>query len=215
RKPPPSRRSRLSFPLSCFCSSTTCSGAAAAASPFSPGTASMTSSTITAGNPNGPALPAARPPAAAPGKGIRIAVEEPPWLRRLLIASAAACMGVILITPLAAVFHEAFRKGVPAYFAAISSPDTLAAIRLTLLACAIAVPLNVLFGVAAAWAIAKFDFKGKNFLITLIDLPFSVSPVVSGLVFVLLFGAQGYFGEYLQDRNIDIVFAVPGIVLAT
>src|SRR5690606_30528543 len=97
----------------------------------------------------------------------------------------------------------------------ISSPDTLAAIRLTLLACAIAVPLNVLFGVAAAWAIAKFDFKGKNFLITLIDLPFSVSPVVSGLVFVLLFGAQGYFGEYLQDRNIDIVFAVPGIVLAT
>ncbi len=145
----------------------------------------------------------------------RQAVSEPPWVRRTLIFLAVGFMSVILLTPLAAVFHEAFRKGIGPYFRAISSPDTLSALRLTLLASAIAVPLNVVFGVAAAWCIAKFDFKGKHFLITLIDLPFSVSPVVAGLVFVLLFGAQGFFGEYLSERDIRVIFAVPGIVLAT
>ncbi len=175
----------------------------------------MISKTIAVKNPIGLVVHTAKNAGMGPGKRVRIAVEEPLWVRRLLIALAVAFMGIILLTPLAAVFHEAFRKGIPAYFKSISSPDTLSAIKLTLQATAIAVPLNVVFGIAAAWAIAKFDFMGKNFLITLIDIPFSVSPVISGLVFVLLFGAQEYFGEYLLDRDIAIIFAVPGIVLAT
>ncbi len=143
------------------------------------------------------------------------AVGEPAWVRRLLIGAAIFCLGLILLVPLAAVFHQAFHKGWSGYWAAITSPDTFSAIKLTLIACAIAVPLNVVFGVAAAWCIAKFDFVGKNFLITLIDLPFSISPVISGLVFVLLFGAQGVFGEFFIEHGIRILFAVPAIVLAT
>jgi sulfate transport system permease protein len=150
-----------------------------------------------------------------PRARLRQAVGEPPWVRRLLIALAVLAVAVILLVPLAAVFQQAFGKGLSGYWGAISSPDTLAAIRLTLLACAIAVPLNVVFGVAAAWCISKFDFPGKNLLTTLIDLPFSVSPVISGLVFVLLFGAQGYVGPYLIEHDIRILFAVPAIVLAT
>jgi len=124
-------------------------------------------------------------------------------------------LGVFLVLPLAVVFVEAFAKGVPAYFAALREPDTAAAIRLTLTVAAIAVPLNCVFGVAASWAIAKFEFKGKAFLITLIDLPFSVSPVISGLIYVLLFGAGSALGPFLERHGIQILFAVPGIVLAT
>jgi sulfate transport system permease protein len=133
----------------------------------------------------------------------------------LLIAISLLFMGVILVLPLYAVFHEAFIKGVDAYFAALTEPDAQAAIRLTLLVASIAVPLNVLFGLAASWAIAKFEFKGKAFLITLIDLPFSVSPVISGMVYVLLFGAGSFLGPWLKGQGIEILFAVPGIVLAT
>jgi sulfate transport system permease protein len=150
-----------------------------------------------------------------PGGRLHQAVGEPPWMRRLLIGLAVLSIAVILLVPLAAVFHQAFAKGVGGYWEAISSPDTLSAVKLTLIACGIAVPFNVLFGVAAAWCISKFDFIGKNFLITLIDLPFSISPVISGLVFVLLFGAQGVFGEFFIDHGIRILFAVPAIVLAT
>ena len=150
-----------------------------------------------------------------PGGRLHDAVGEPAWVRRLLIAAAAGALGLILLLPLAAVFHQAFHKGLSGYVAAVTDPDTLAAIRLTLLACAIAVPLNVVFGVAAAWCISKFDFRGKNLLITFIDLPFSVSPVIAGLVFVLIFGAQGYLGGTLLEHDIRVLFAVPGIVLAT
>jgi len=143
------------------------------------------------------------------------ASTEPTWIRISLILSAVFLMSFILLVPLFAVFAEAFSKGISAYIAAITSPDTLSALRLTLLACAIAVPLNVVFGLAAAWCIAKFNFKGKNLLITLIDVPFSVSPVISGLVFVLMFGAQGWFGSWFVDHDLRIIFAVPGIVLAT
>jgi len=133
----------------------------------------------------------------------------------LLIAIALAFIALVLILPLITVFAEAFRKGAGVYFAAIRDPDALSAIKLTLITALIAVPLNTVFGVAAAWAIAKFSFKGKQFLITLIDLPFAVSPVISGLIFVLLFGAQSWLGPYLMEHNIRIVFALPGIVLAT
>ncbi len=150
-----------------------------------------------------------------PGTRLKDATGEPPWVRRLLIGLAILSLASILLLPLAAIFTEAFRGGVSGYFAAITDPDTVAAIRLTLLACAIAVPLNVVFGVAAAWCIAKFDFKGKNILTTFIDLPFSVSPVIAGLVFVLLFGAQSWLGEHFLERDIRVLFAVPGIVLAT
>jgi sulfate transport system permease protein len=122
---------------------------------------------------------------------------------------------MFLLVPLEAVFAEAFRKGFEAYIAAVTEPDALSAIKLTLIAAAIAVPLNLVFGVAAAWAIAKFDFKGKSILITLIDLPFAVSPVIAGLIYVLIFGLQGWFGEWLLDNDIKIIFAIPGIVLAT
>jgi sulfate transport system permease protein len=157
--------------------------------------------------------PAAAP--ASPRSRVRKATSEPAWVRALLIGLAVFLMAAILLVPLAAVFHQAFAKGIDGYIEAITAPDTVSAIGLTLLACAIAVPFNVVFGVAAAWAIAKFDFKGRNILITFIDIPFSVSPVISGLVFILLFGAQGYFGEFLSEHDLQIVFAVPGIVLAT
>ena len=143
------------------------------------------------------------------------ATTEPALVRWTLIGVVLVFLGLFLAVPLAAVFSEALGKGVAAYFAAFREPDALAAIRLTLLTAAIAVPVNLLFGVAAAWAIAKFEFVGKNLLITLIDLPFSVSPVVSGLIYVLLFGLQGWLGPWLAEHDIKIIFAVPGIVLAT
>ncbi len=143
------------------------------------------------------------------------ATLEPVWVRALLIGVALAFLTLFLFVPLVAVFAEALKKGWDAYVAAILEEDAISAIKLTLLTAAIAVPLNLVFGVAASWCIAKFDFRGKSFLLTLIDLPFSVSPVISGLIFVLLFGAQGWFGEWLQEHNIKILFAVPGIVLAT
>jgi len=136
-------------------------------------------------------------------------------VRWLLIALALGFLGVFLLIPLAAVFTEGLRKGVQAYFAALLEPDAISAIELTLLVAVIAVPANLIFGVTAAWAIAKFDFKGQSVLITLIDLPFAVSPVISGLIYVLLFGLQGWLGPWLQDHNITIIFAVPGLVLAT
>ncbi len=152
------------------------------------------------------------------GRGTRKSTrgaDESPWIRRLLIGIALLFCGVFLLLPLANVFAQAFSEGLAAFGGAIVNPDTLAAIRLTLLVAAITVPLNLVFGVAAAWAIARFDFRGKALLITLIDLPFSISPVVAGLIYVLLFGLQGYLGEWLDARDIQIIFAVPGIVLAT
>jgi sulfate transport system permease protein len=142
-------------------------------------------------------------------------LTEPAPVRWLLTGTALVFLGLFLFVPLAAVFSQALEKGVGAYFAAITEPDALAAIKLTLIAAGISVPLNLVFGVAAAWAIAKFEFRGKSFLITLIDLPFSVSPVISGLIFVLMFGLQGWIGEWLSGHSIKIIFAVPGIVLAT
>lgn len=144
-----------------------------------------------------------------------LANSEPPLIRRLLLAVALIFLTLFLFVPLAAVFYEALRKGLGVYLAAITDPYALDAIRLTLLSAAIAVPLNVVFGVSAAWAIAKFEFYGKSMLITLIDLPFAVSPVIAGLIYVLLFGAQGWLGPWLTGHGIKIVFAVPGIVLAT
>jgi sulfate transport system permease protein len=141
--------------------------------------------------------------------------EESPTVRRLLIALAVAFCLVFLFLPLANVFVQAFSKGWRYYLSALSQPDTLSAIKLTLLVAAICVPLNVVFGLAAGWAVAKFEFRGKPLLITLIDLPFSVSPVVAGLMFVILFGLQGFFGQWLDNHNLKIIFAVPGIVLAT
>ncbi len=146
---------------------------------------------------------------------VKRATSEPIWVQWLLIGSALAFLGLFLITPLVVVFIEAGRKGFEVYRASISQPDALSAIKLTLLVTAITLPLNTLFGVAAAWSIAKFRFKGKSVLITLIDLPFAVSPVIAGLIFVLLFGRQGFFGAFLQERDWKIIFAVPGIVLAT
>jgi sulfate/thiosulfate transport system permease protein len=145
----------------------------------------------------------------------RAVTADRPVVRALLIASALAFLGLFLLLPLLAVFVEALRQGLGAYLAGITEPDALAAIRLTLLVAAIAVPLNLVFGIAAAWAIAKFEFKGKSVLTTLIDLPFSVSPVIAGLIYVLLFGAQGLLGPWLAEHDIKVVFAVPGIVLAT
>jgi len=142
-------------------------------------------------------------------------LNEPRIVRFLLISGALLFLSLFLLLPLIVVFTEAFKKGVEVYLESIREPDAAAAIRLTLLAAGIAVPLNLIFGVAAAWAIAKFQFPGKSFLITLIDLPFSVSPVISGLVYVLLFGLQGWLGPWLAAHDIKIIFAVPGIVLAT
>ena len=148
-------------------------------------------------------------------KGRVGALEDAPWVRALLIATALTFLLLFLVLPLASVFVEAFRRGVDAYWAALVEPDALAAIKLTLIVAGIAVPLNLVFGVAASWCIAKFDFRGKNLLITLIDLPFSVSPVISGLIYVLLFGLRGLLGPFLKAEGIQIIFAVPGLVLAT
>ncbi|BCG47692.1 Sulfate transport system permease protein CysW [Citrifermentans bremense] len=141
--------------------------------------------------------------------------DEPAWVRYLLVTVALGFLALFLLLPLAAVFAQALEKGWQAYFEALKEPDTLSAIRLTLITAAFCVPLNLFFGIVASWAIAKFNFRGKSFLITLIDLPFSVSPVVSGLIYVLIFGLQGWLGPWLQDHNIKIIFAVPGIILAT
>ena len=147
-------------------------------------------------------------------RGSLVTTEKLP-VRVILITVAVLFLVVFLFLPLAAVFIEAFRAGVSHYLASLTEPDALAAIRLTLLVAAIAVPANIVFGLAASWAIAKFEFKGKSVLNTLIDLPFSVSPVISGLIYVLLFGAQGYFGPFLARHDMQIIFALPGIVLAT
>jgi sulfate/thiosulfate transport system permease protein len=143
------------------------------------------------------------------------ATSEPAWVRWSLIGLAFTFLALFLFVPLAAVFYEAMKKGAEVYFAAIIEPDAVSAIQLTLLAAFISVPLNLVFGISAAWAIAKFDFRGKSLLLTLIDLPFSVSPVIAGLIYMLVFGLQGWFGEWLRDHDLKIVFAVPGIVLAT
>ncbi|MEC5162170.1 MULTISPECIES: sulfate ABC transporter permease subunit CysW [unclassified Janthinobacterium] len=154
--------------------------------------------------------------AAAPRRAAaRPASLEPQWVRVALIAVALTFLTLFLFVPLVAVFVEAFKKGWQAYLAAIVDPDAISAIKLTVITAAIAVPLNLVFGVAASWCIAKFEFRGKSILLTLIDLPFSVSPVISGLIYVLMFGAQGWFGPWLQEHDIKILFAVPGIVLAT
>lgn len=145
----------------------------------------------------------------------RGATDDPAWAKILLIGAVFVFLALVLILPLVAVFAEALRKGLDAAILAARQPDALAAVKLTLLTAAIAVPFNAVFGLCAAWAIAKHDFRGKALLITLIDLPFSVSPVVAGLIYVLIFGLQGWFGEWLLDNDIRIIFAVPGIVLAT
>jgi len=142
-------------------------------------------------------------------------LDAPAWLKASLILIALGYIAVVILLPLAAVFTEAFASGLPAWLEAVSEPDAQAAIKLTLLVAAISVPLNCVFGVAASWAVAKHDFPGKSLLVSLIDLPFSVSPVVSGLVYVLLFGAGGWLGPWLQENDIQIIFALPGIVLAT
>jgi sulfate transport system permease protein len=141
--------------------------------------------------------------------------SDPPWVRRLAIGISLAFVGAFLLVPLVAVFSEALRKGVGAFASTLADPATRSAIRLTLIVAAIAVPANLVFGLAAAWAIAKFEFRWKPLLLTLIDLPFAVSPVIAGLVFLLLFGMQGWFGSWLADHGIRILFAVPGMVLAT
>jgi sulfate transport system permease protein len=143
------------------------------------------------------------------------ATRDPAWVKALVLTLALGFFAVFLLLPLFAVFVEALRKGWAVYIAALVEPDAVSAIRLTLLTAAIAVPLNLVFGVAAAWAITKFDFPGKQLLITFIDLPFSVSPVIAGLIYVLVFGAQGWFGPWLSAHDIKVIFAVPGIVLAT
>ena len=172
----------------------------------------------------GKPTPVGTRPAAAPKTAVTVerpprpprgALEDPPWVRRLVIAVSLVFLGLFILLPLLSVFTEAFRRGVGPFLAAVAEPDALAAIRLTLTVAAIAVPANLVFGVAAAWAIAKHRFPGKSLLLTLIDLPFSVSPVISGLVYVLLFGAQGWFGPWLKSHDIQIIFAVPGLVLAT
>ena len=141
--------------------------------------------------------------------------EDPAWARLTILALVLGFLALVLILPLVSVFVEALRKGLPTALEAIRTPDAIAAIKLTLITAAITVPFNAAFGLCAAWAIAKHSFPGKAFLITLIDLPFSVSPVVAGLIYVLVFGAQGWFGESLIDHDIKIIFAIPGIVLAT
>ena len=145
----------------------------------------------------------------------RSSLVSPWWLKAMLLFVALGYIALVLLLPLAAVFVEALREGWPAFVAALEEPDAISAVKLTLLVAAIAVPLNLVFGIVAAWAITKHDFPGKAWLVTFIELPFSISPVVSGLIYVLIFGAQGWFGTWLQERDIEIIFAVPGIVLAT
>jgi sulfate transport system permease protein len=165
------------------------------------------------------AVPAPTPAASnarrVPVRNALAATAEPAWVRRTLIGVALAFLTLFLFVPLASVFYEAFKKGLDVYLAAITEADARSAIWLTLIAAGVSVPLNLVFGVAAAWCIAKFDFRGKNVLLTLIDLPFSVSPVISGLIYVLIFGLQGWFGEWLRDHDMKVIFALPGIVLAT
>jgi sulfate/thiosulfate transport system permease protein len=146
---------------------------------------------------------------------VRPATSEPRWVRTLLLAVTLLFLGLFLVTPLVAVFTEALRKGLGAYFTSFRDPAVLSAIKLTLLTAGIAVPVNVVFGLAAAWAVAKFEFPGKSLLTTLIDLPLAVSPVVSGLIYVLVFGLNGWLGPWLKAHDLQIIFAVPGIVLAT
>ncbi|WP_026789945.1 sulfate ABC transporter permease subunit CysW [Pleomorphomonas oryzae] len=152
--------------------------------------------------------------AASPSRR-RLPTEEAPWVRRLLITLAVGFLGLFLLLPLVTVFMEAFRKGAGAFIHAFADPAAVDAILLTLMVAVIAVPANLVFGISAAWAIAKFDFRGKAFLVTLIDLPFSVSPVVAGLVYVLLYANHGIFGGWLQSAGIQIIFALPGIIMAT
>ena len=166
------------------------------------------------------ALPTGTPAAATgghtpPRRRAKASTTEARWVQWLLIGVALVFLLLFLVLPLAAVFTEALRKGLDAYLAGLREPDAWSAIRLTLITAVIAVPLNLVFGVAAAWAIAKYEFKGKALLTTLIDLPFSISPVVAGLMYVLVFGANGWFGPWLAAHDIKIIFAVPGIVLAT
>jgi len=164
-----------------------------------------------------PAPPAPIPPGVHPGAAgtNRAALADPPLIRWLLIGLSLAFLGIFVALPITVVFVEALRKGLGGYWAAIAEPETRAAIRLTLLTAAISVPLNLVFGVTASWLITKYRFPGKSALITLIDLPFSVSPVISGLVFVLLLGARGLLGPWLEAHDLHIIFAVPGIILAT
>jgi len=157
----------------------------------------------------------ARRPGTPASPASATALTEPRWVRLGLLALALGFLLFFLFVPLLLVFSQALAKGLEAYWAAIRQPDSAAALRLTLLAAALSVPANVLFGLAAAWAIAKFEFRGKRLLVTLIDLPFSVSPVVSGMIYVLLFGAHGWIGAWLVEHGIKVIFAVPGIVLAT
>ena len=149
------------------------------------------------------------------GQAVRSTKRDPLPVQLGLTILALLAMGLFIVLPLVAVFVQAFAKGLEGYRAAVQSPETRSAIYLSLLTVGIAVPLNTVFGMAAAWAVTKFQFKGKNILVTLIDIPFGVSPVISGLIYVLVFGAQGWFGEWLSDHDIQIIFAVPGIILAT
>jgi len=150
-----------------------------------------------------------------PRKRTTSVISEPVWVRVALIAAALVFLGLFLLLPLFVVFAEALRGGIGTYVEAFAEPDALAAIRLTLITAMIAVPLNIVFGIAAAWAIAKFEFTGKSLMITFIDLPFSVSPVIAGLIYILLFGAHGWLGPWLIAHDVEIIFAVPGIVIAT
>jgi len=145
----------------------------------------------------------------------RSSTQDPWWVKALVLSLVAVFLGLVLVLPLVSVFAEALRQGVGPALAAISTPDAIASIKLTLLTAAVAVPFNIIFGVAAAWAVAKHEFWGKSLLISLIDVPFSVSPVVAGLIYVLIFGSHGWFGSWLIDHDIKIIFAVPGIMLAT
>jgi sulfate transport system permease protein len=152
---------------------------------------------------------------AEPKAGERGGMSEPVWVRRALIGTAVAFLGVLILMPAAAVFSEALRKGLSFYLASIRDPLTLSALRLTLLTAGVTLAANLIFGLAASWLIAKFEFPGRSLLLSLIDLPFAVSPVISGLIFILLFGARGWFGPALTDHGIQIVFATPGVILAT
>lgn len=153
--------------------------------------------------------------ATAPARHMRAATTEPTWVKVGLIITSITFLTLLLFIPLAAVFTEALRHGIATYFSSLVTRDALSAMKLTLLVTAIAVPANLVFGLAASWAIAKFEFRGKNLLITLVDLPFAISPVISGLIYVLLFGLQGWLGPWLKEHHIQIIFAVPGMVLAT
>ncbi|MEY4692050.1 MAG: hypothetical protein RIT19_2375 [Verrucomicrobiota bacterium] len=156
-----------------------------------------------------------RGPGSADDVKSRRGIEEPAIIRTVLIGAAMGFIGIFLLLPLANVFAQALAKGWSACLGALQQPDTRSAVRLTLLVSAVCVPLNLVFGVVAAWAVARFQFRGKALLITLIDLPFSVSPVVSGLIYVMMFGAQGFLGPWLESKDIQVIFAVPGIVLVT